>query len=67
MARENEMKLKKEIDILDYRESGEWGQPWTRTMAQKLQDFMNLLISVFDVDGDGIDEADLECLEVRRI
>ena len=49
------------------RESGEWGQPWTRTMAQKLQDFMNLLISVFDVDGDGIDEADLEYLEVRRI
>ena len=34
-------------------------------MAQKLQDFMNLLnICVFDVDGDGIDEADLGYLEV---
>ena len=49
------------------RPSGEWGQPWTRTMAEKLQDFLNLLISVFDVDGDGVDEADLEYLEVRRI
>ena len=36
-------------------------------MAEKLQDFLNLLISVFDVDGDGVDEADLEYLEVRRI
>ena len=49
------------------RPSGEWGAPWTRTMAEKLSDLLNLLISVFDVDGDGVDEADLEYLEVRKI
>ena len=49
------------------RPSGEWGAPWTRSLGKKVQDLFTLLISVFDVDGDGVDEADLEYLEVRRI
>ncbi len=47
------------------RDSGEWGATPQRPWVEKFQALIDLLLCVFDEDGDGVDLEDLQYWKPR--